>query len=371
MILGVWYPEPIVSAQVWTDIAVTLESSPNINQIIYLPKPSRPIGYSFDGNLRTYKNINTQIVNSYVANSSKLFDRLLESLSFSFASSFKLLFKSNIDLVVNNSWWLPGRFIIALTCNFKKIPYLTSVQDIYPEALTSKIGKGFIFKILKYFDIYTLKNANHIITIDEKMAVYLSKSRNINTNKITSIKNWTYQYEFSNPKSNTTTFEKSDFVYLGNLGQASGLEDFLIKIPLDWKFTIKIGGSGTEYEKLEKIIVKRKLINIEIMQVKTNETDSFLNSAKYALLVVDENIKITSVPSKYLAYVKYNLPVLCVGNKNSIIADEILQNKTGYVCTTEELFSQKNLTSKLNFKYDNENFKNNNYKDKYLKILCK
>ena len=371
MILGVWYPEPIVSAQVWTDIAVSLESNPDINQKIYVPKPSRPLGYDFENRSRNYLNIRPHIINSYISKSSSMFDRLLESLSFSILCGLKLLPKKNIDLIINNSWWLPGRYLIALICRLKKIKYITSVQDIYPESLSSKIGFGFAYNTLKYIDSYTLKNAHRIITIDQKMALYLSKSRNIDINNIIPIKNWTYSYEYYNQKGKKNVYRHTDFLFLGNLGKASGLDYFLNKMPINWKYSIKIGGSGTEFNRLKKIIQNRELKNVSIMPVQDDDTISFMKSADYALLVIDSSITISSVPSKYLAYIKNKLPVLCVGNKNSIIAEEIRKNKTGVVVNVEELFNSNHFFTELKNTKVNENENFQKLKNKYLKIICK
>ena len=372
MILGVWYPEPVVSAQVWTEISILLKKKAKVDQIIYAPRPSRPLGYGFEKNEnRDYCEVSPHIIKSYVASSSKLMDRLIESLSFSLICSCKLFFQPKVNLVVNNAWWLPGRFLIALTCKIKQIPYITSVQDIYPEALESRIGKGFSYNFLKAIDRFTLNNAKHVITIEQKMANYLSESRSINLDKFIAIKNWTYSYDFSNRTEPLSNYKQTDFVFLGNLGKASGLECFLRNIPKEWKYSIKIGGSGTEYKVLKKIIESRGLFQISIMKVNTSDSKTFLKSANYGILVVDENINLTSVPSKYLAFVENNLPVLYVGDKTSILAEEIIKNRTGYVCNMDEVFSSKNILINL----ENINLKNNQsndlYKRLYLKTLCK
>lgn len=78
-------------------------------------------------------------------------------------------------LIFNDSMHLIGLNIVARTCVKYKIPYITPIQDIYPESLFSKFPditflKWVLKSILSPIDKYTLFHAcPHSYYIIEKM----------------------------------------------------------------------------------------------------------------------------------------------------------------------------------------------------------
>lgn len=306
IITGVFYPEPIVSARILHSTYLKIKKQ-GYNIQVLCPFPSRPFGFKFN-KLFSDKDVNR--LNSYVAKKPNFIFKLFESLSFGIHASINLLKRSDISIVYNAGWFLPSRVLIALVCMFKKIPYITPVQDIYPESLQLIVSKKNIFnniftRFLFYLDKFLLKNAKKVHVISNGMLDYLSKTRNIHRSKFELIYNWS-DLDFSNYKGLEKV--KYDFVYLGNMGELSGVKDLVSPFVKNKSISICFGGSG----KYKNLIIEnsKNYSNINFSEIDPGKEVSFLKKGRYAILPVADGIDNFSIPSKAIAYLGSGLPII-------------------------------------------------------------
>ena len=114
IISGVFHPEPIVSARILhTAFDKLTELDKHVDVIC--PYPSRPIGFSFSSSSIKH-DANVHRIKSYVAKSASFREKIRESFSFAFFSTYKLSKMKNVKLVYNAGWFLPSRLVVALFC---------------------------------------------------------------------------------------------------------------------------------------------------------------------------------------------------------------------------------------------------------------
>jgi hypothetical protein len=133
---------------------------------------------------------------AYTCPASSLIGRMRESLSHGrWCAKYIRQHHEEIDFVYNDSWHLFGVYLVAKAACQYEIPYITPVQDIYPESLTSKLPnliplKWLVMHLLLPLNKHTLSHAACVQTNSEKMADYLSESRQIDRNHFVVVRNW-------------------------------------------------------------------------------------------------------------------------------------------------------------------------------------
>jgi glycosyltransferase involved in cell wall biosynthesis len=348
IVTGVFLPEPVVSAQILYDLA--LELSFKYNVIVLRPKPSRPMGFKlphFDSTKLPFKVIQLK---SYIHPSSNLIGRFLESYSMGKNSvDYIKNNNKNIDLIYNAPWQLIGRFMIYKIAKKFSIPFITPVQDVYPESILSKLPKFSFFhkvimNILLPLDIQTLSNSEIIHTISNKMKNYLIESRNIEKSKFVVINNWQNENQFINYKSNKNielhpSKNLFTFMYLGNIGPLAGLEiliDAFIKSNIKNSILV-IAGSGSSKEKLRTKAENNQNIKIQFWDVPDGHVPRVQDAADIMILPVKKGFSSTSVPSKLPAYMFSGKPVIAAVDEYGDTAQSVLNSKCGWICSPENI----------------------------------
>ncbi|MBN2650324.1 MAG: glycosyltransferase family 4 protein [Prolixibacteraceae bacterium] len=347
IVAGVFYPEPVVSASLLFDLANEL--AVNYNVTVLRPFPTRPHGFKVK-DIR-HENYPFKIVylKSFTCSKSSLLGRLYESYSMG-KHSVRFLKKNynQVDFIYNAPWQLFGRYLVAKFSKKNKIPYITPVQDIYPESITSKLPKwpflhSLVTKILIPIDKYTLQNATKIHTISDKMKSYLVKTRNLPEDRFIVIQNWQNEEEFidfsklNNIKPHTS--DKFTFMYMGNVGPLAGLEmviDAFKKIDSK-KCRLVIAGSGSARQRLQKKVVNEQINNIEFWDVPNGKVPEIQSDADVMLLPVKKGFSKTSIPSKLPAYMFSAKPVLASVDNDSDIAFAIKSAKCGWISESENV----------------------------------
>jgi len=137
LISAVFPPEPVVSAQLSYDIAIELAKYSNVT--ILCPRPSRPIGFSFNHHV-VDEPFNINIVDSYICPEYNFIGRMRESWSFGKkCSQYLRKHHGEIDTLYINSWPLLAQYLIIKTAKRYKIKTTIHIQDLYPESLSNKL----------------------------------------------------------------------------------------------------------------------------------------------------------------------------------------------------------------------------------------
>lgn len=348
IVAGVFPPEPIVSASIMYDLAMALAKTCNVT--VLRPKPTRPAGFkieSYDNSVFPFKVIE---LDSFTCPESSFRGRFRESISSGhYAAKYIDAHHDEIDFIYNDPWQLFGVNIVARRAVKYGIPYIMAVQDIYPEALVSKLPGGILKKmvssVLMPIDRYNQRHAACVHTISDKMASYLSSSRRISFEKYLVIRNWQNEdgwIEFTDSRQNYE-YTGRTFMYLGNVGPLAGL-DFVIDAFKDAALEgarLIIAGSGSARKELENKVVREGIVNVEFLDVPLGMIQATQRMADVMILPVKKGGAMSSIPSKLPAYMFSAKPVLASVDIESDTASCIVESDAGWVIEPE---NRKKLT---------------------------
>jgi glycosyltransferase involved in cell wall biosynthesis len=355
-------PETIVAGRVNWDIAIDQVKKGN-DVILISPKPSRPIG-KFE-KVNTFDKINENgfrhvCIESFVYPKNGLIGRMQESFSFGLsAASFINKNNLDVDIIYCMPWPFLGQYIFLKKIKNKSAKIIMNVQDLYPESFIHKFKNKFITNILsnlKSIDKYIAKKSTHLTVVSNSIKDVYIKERDIEEINISVIENWQDESSFLThelptkfeilEKYNLNYFEnKFLYLYLGNIGPVAGVEDILedmINKNLN-EIGIIIAGSGTSKEKCESIVKQNNLKNVAFVNLGTGiESVVELQSiADVLLLPIKEGSAQSSIPSKLIAYMFSERPILSSADVGSFTADAIVNSNSGWIINKKQNWHSK------------------------------
>lgn len=344
MVAAVFPPEPVVAANLYADLAKDLSKSFKVTVI--RPYPTRPFGFKMPKNDFIDPAYNIITADSFNSPKSTFLGRMKES--WSFGKYTKNYIKKNykeIDLIYNGAWPLFGKWFVAKTAKKYGIPFITVVQDIYPESITSKLPsipgiKKLVNLTLMPIDRFILKKSSGVHAISPDMKNYLSKTRHLQDEKVFVVRNWQDHTKFGEvstlPSKDNKVFT---FMYLGNIGPLAGLEVVLDAMRLinqdKYKFRVVIAGSGSVKENLRAKAKVLNILNIEFWDVPGGKVAETQDKADIMLLPVKRGFAKSSIPSKLPAYMFSARPILASVDAGSDTAISILLPEAGWVVEPE------------------------------------
>ena len=344
IITAVFPPEPVTSATLNYDLAVTLSKKYNVT--VLTPRPSRPAGFDFSTIIVSKnKGFRHIILNSFVHPASSFFGRMKESKSFGKAAAkFIEDHHDEIDFVYNDGWQLFSLFIDAKACVKYGIPYIVPIQDIYPESVLTKIPNVFwshaiVKKLLSERDKYYLKHAAKIRTITDSMAQYLSSTRQVPIEKFLPVANWQNDEEFDDYKTTFRKNGKTVFMFVGNNNKQANVE-LMIRAyhaaKLDnAEFRIMGGGNA----KADCMALAKELGHKDIIfdGVPKGMVATVQKEADAMVLALIGGTGTQGVPSKLTAYMFSGKPVIASMDAEADAAKMILEANAGYVTKADDV----------------------------------
>lgn len=340
IVSAVFPPEPVVSARLSMDLYKYLVSRGYTVKVLH-PKPSRPYGFKSDKSLLGPMGDDEIIISSYTCPKSSLVGRMRESWSLGKACA-KYIKKHHFEIgcIYANSWPMFSQKYIVKVAKKYRIPCVIHVQDVYPESLTNKLSK-IIGKLVNKFvlpiDKFVLSNCTKIIAISEIMKDYLSRTREIDEDKICVVVNWQDELEFLDYQRGENLQDKHPFtfMYMGNLGPVAGLEllieSFLLANMDDARLVI--AGSGSMKERLKEKAMPSK--NIEFWDVPNGKVPEIQAKADCMLLPIKKGAASSSIPSKLPAYMFSAKPIIGCMDADSDTAKAILESRGGWIINPE------------------------------------
>ena len=295
-----------------------------------------------------------------------------------------------IDLIYNDSWHLFGVYLVARAAQKYGIPYITPVQDVYPESLASKLPdiewlKWIVMRLLSPLDCYVLSHATCVQTNSEKMADYLSESRQIERGHFVVVRNWQDEKpfaEYAQMQRNNYSDRPFTFMYLGNVGSLAGIELlFEAFAEADLKDArLVIAGSGPAKESLQRKAAAYSQ-QIEFWDVPTGMVPETQAKADVMLLPIKKGYARYSVPSKLIAYMFSAKPIIASVDQDSDTADCIKKSGAGWTVKPEDCKSLSEVMKRAAFesseKLKAKGMKGLNYaievfsKERNSNLLCK
>lgn len=352
IVSGVFYPEPIVSARLQTDLAGELAKEYDVT--VLRTKPSRPLGFKMPDYDCSIFPFHVVELDSFTSPESSLTGRFHESFSMGRrVCKYINAHHDEIDFVYNDAWHLFGNGQVAKACVKYNIPYITPVQDLYPESLVSKLPKikilnWLIMKTLMPLDLYNLNHASLIHTNSLKLKEELMASRHLPDDKFVVVRNWQDEKEFIEYASNNGVQNEGGtpftFMYLGNIGPLAGVDilfDALRMAQLP-NARLVVAGSGSAKASLQEKASDFKDCDIEFWDVPIGKVPETQDKADVMCLPVKRGFALSSIPSKLPAYMFSAKPVLASVDKESDTAQCVLRAKGGWVAEPENAESIAN-----------------------------
>ncbi len=348
----VFPPEPIVSAQTSAQIAQELAQGGHAVRVI-TTFPSRPAGRRYAGYRRLpfmqeRAEAGYAILRcfSFFSPHSNMMSRFLENISLGISSGLAVLFLERSDIIYANTWPIFAQGILWLMCRLRGIPFVLSVQDIYPESLIvqSRLRHptSWIFKTLRFIDTFLARHSDAIIVISEQFRQFYIRDRGLPAEKVHMIPNWIDETQLViDPATNDIRRRHGVLadaflvVYGGNIGPAAGVENVIqaFECLIDREnIYLLIAGDGPMLERcraLARAGANRRIVFHNPWLA--DETSKVLCAADLLILPTQGEQSLVSVPSKLISYMLAGRPVLSLAQSESELAKIIQGSNSGWV----------------------------------------
>ena len=297
---------------------------------------------------------------SYISHSKSKISRATSYISFSLFAIFTAFFSRKPDLIYAYHPQFTTGLIGLLMRTFRGVPYITDVQDIWPDALiaTGMKKNSLILKFINFWCLVIYKYASRIVVLSDGFKNTLI-DRGAAEEKIDVIYNWCPDEKKINQLSTSKAniFDKecvASFIYAGNIGSAQSLKTLIKALGSKDKtdFTLSIIGDGIEKKSLKNYVANKEFSNIIFRDyVAPEKIYEVLNTADVLVVHLKDDplFKIT-IPSKTQSSMAMAKPLLMVvgGEANQIIVNA----NAGEVAEPENLIEIANAAKKLLIKKD-------------------
>lgn len=344
IISAVFPPEQVTSALMTYDIAKKLAETYNVT--VLRPCPTRPIGAHFEKKESPKETFETIMVDSFTCPESHLIGRMKESISFS-KECIKYIkaHKKEIDFIYNGAWQLFGVYIVARIAVRFKIPYIVTIQDIYPESLLTghhypKVVEKFVKLFFLTMDKYYTAHAVKVRTISDEMADYMSQTRRLPRNHYVVMNNWQNDEDFENLPQKEAK-KKIVFAYVGSINVHANVY-LIIKAFHEAKLDdaeLQIYGGGNRKEQCQELVQNLGNKNISFGQVSREEVPAIQAQADVTVFALPKGNGGICLPSKMTSYMLSGKPILASIDKGSTAERYIKQAHCGIAIEPDNLES--------------------------------
>lgn len=167
---------------------------------------------------------------------------------------------------------------------------------------------------------------------------------------------------------------KKVFVFGGNLGISQGIPEMILSISacenVDLAFFLIIG-DGTEYDKVKDNLGHQKNVMV-LKRLDEKEYDNVLSACDYGLIFLYPDYSVPNIPSRFISYIKYGMPVLACIDHATDLGKIISNNNCGYFVYSGDVMGfRENVIRLIND--DTREMKDNCidlFKSKYTSRIC-
>ena len=342
IITGVFPPEQVTSALLNYDMAKELSKKYDVT--VLRPFPTRPIGMMFEYDGLKGENFDTILIDSYTHPQSQLVGRFRENIDFGRkCAAYINKHHNEIDLIYNGPWQLFGVFIVAKTALKYKIPYIMTVQDIYPESLFtgnhfSRLVQWAVMTLLLPIDKYNTRHAKKVRTISKEMADYMSQTRQLPLSHFLVLDNWQREEDYEDLPEHRAG-EKIIFSYVGSINVHSNVE-LIIRAFQEASITsseLRIYGGGNRKEQCIQLAESIGARNILFDQVTRDMVPFVQNEADVLVLALPEGNGGFCLPSKMTSYMLSGKPILASIDGDSASVRYIREAQCGIAVKPDDI----------------------------------
>jgi len=216
-----------------------------------------------------------------------------------------------------------------------KCKFYLILRDIFPQNAVD-MGflkkESFIWRFYRYLESMTYEIADIIGCMSPENINFLNINNDISPSKLKLLENWTSCKNLRNKKINS--YRKTfNVMFGGNLGVPQNVP-FLIKVAEKIQnhkdIHFHIIGTGTEEEKIRKMIHSSRLCNISLSsRLSRNEYSKVLVNCDLGIVLLDEKFTVPNIPSRMLAYWAAGVPVLAATDINTDINENFISKYNG------------------------------------------
>ncbi len=343
-----YWPEIAPTGQLLQDICEDLVSSGHSVTVV-CGQPSYRI---LDGMPRTlppidtYRGVKILRVRSYIPEERTIPRRIVHYASY-FLTSLQAsiaLERPDVALIMSSPPLLLGLSGAILTA-LRDIPFVYSVQDIYPDVAINLgvVRNRLVLKLLNEISARLYKSAARIVTLSPSMAESLLEKGALQE-RVDVIPNWADTTNLT-PLARDNAFAKAhhlcgSFVvqYSGNVGMSQGLEHLIAAAPLvrDLPVTILVAGDGNAKAQLERTCADHGYDNVRFLPPQPrNNLSALLASSDLGLVSMKRGVGRDLVPSKLYGIMAAGKPVLAAVENQSEVARVIGLFGCGHIVDPE------------------------------------
>jgi glycosyltransferase involved in cell wall biosynthesis len=276
---------------------------------------------------------------------SSIFSRLAENVSFGVGSALELARMPRPDLVYLNTWPLFATALCALAVRFRRVPFVVSVQDVYPESLViqERISeRGWTAALLRRLDRSIARAASAVIVLTEQWAALYRRSRDVAPERVTVIPNWIDEQLVTAPAGEGLAWRRAKgvgdgaflLVYGGNVGAAAGVAELIESFAVSGvdDAALLVAGEGSSLADCREIAGRTPRAQVLFHHPwRSDETAAVLGAADLLVLPTRGRQSAVSVPSKLISYLLAGRPLLAIATGDSETAAIVRNSGAGWI----------------------------------------
>lgn len=280
-------------------------------------------------------------INLGLENTGNIFNKFKVFFGYAIFLFYKIIKEKPQRTVIGTNPPILGVLAVRLASKITGGDYIYHCQDMHPEiaAISSKFSKSFLYEWLLRIETNNSKGALTTIVLSEDMKQSLLR-RKCDDNNICIINNFDLREPIHN-KNHFTISEKLirkenkfRLIFAGNIGRFQGLEYIIevAKLLTDEYPNIEFIflGDGKASEHLKQI--SGKMLNSTVYffgHQPITIARTLIADSQLALISLNNNIYKYAFPSKTMTYACEGVPLLCIVEQASSLAQLVIKNKIG------------------------------------------
>ena len=256
-------------------------------------------------------------------------------------------------------WYSPTIFLGPIANTLKKVSNCKSyliIRDIFPEWAVDMglMGRGLPYRFFKTIERFQYSVADVIGVQTQANLAYFDSLLTKKGQRVEVLQNWLADapsVDCSISVAESPLAGRTIFVYAGNMGVAQGM-GILIDLAEQLKSRNDIGfifvGRGSDAQLLREAAKARGLDNVAFFdEIDPSEIPGLYAQCHVGVVALDPRHKTHNIPGKFLSYMQSGLPVLASINPGNDLAEIIIREGVGRVCTDHSVDSLQRLAVEL------------------------